>query len=331
MRRDHPAISVVVPIYNVEKYLHRTLRSILKQRFSDFELILVNDGSSDSCGLICNEFAELDERIRVIHKKNGGPSSARNVGIDTATGTYIVFIDPDDQVCKEYLTKLYNVAVEKKCDAVISGYKTVPNHVSILPGYKLETVMTGVDLILSSSNIFTSNDLCFAWRNIYSLSLIKEKEIRFNENIFIGEDTVFNLEFFLQAKRLYAIPECLYLYTVNNPESLTKVRFKPRLEKSLVVQYKIKKQLSEKNNLFQYRNYKKDFNSYNINYIYRLMVNNLCNCEDILVNEELKRIVNYPVIRESVKEIGFFYECNSFKEYIYYLALKFKIYPLLLK
>ena len=91
-------ISVIVPVYKVEKYLHRCIDSVLAQTFTDFELILVDDGSPDNCGKICDEYAEKDERIHVIHKENGGLSSARNAGLDIATGDYIVFIDSDDYV-----------------------------------------------------------------------------------------------------------------------------------------------------------------------------------------------------------------------------------------
>ncbi|WP_413307844.1 glycosyltransferase [Bacillus sp. 1P10SD] len=113
MKSNNPKISIVVPIYNVERYLPACLDTILEQPFSDFELILVNDGSTDNCLDICNEYSLKDDRINVVNKKNGGLSSARNAGIEVSTGKYIVFIDPDDQICENYLESLYNI-VEKK-------------------------------------------------------------------------------------------------------------------------------------------------------------------------------------------------------------------------
>lgn len=96
-----PKLSVIVPVYNVEQYIHKCVDSILSQTFADFELILVNDGSPDNCGKICDEYASKDNRVKVIHKKNGGVSEARNVGLDVATGEYISFIDPDDWIDKD--------------------------------------------------------------------------------------------------------------------------------------------------------------------------------------------------------------------------------------
>ncbi len=100
-------ISVIVPVYNVEKYLDKCLKSILLQDFSDFELILVDDGSTDNSGKICDDFALKDSRIKVVHKENAGPSVARNVGTSVSKGEYITFIDSDDYVDRDYLSILY--------------------------------------------------------------------------------------------------------------------------------------------------------------------------------------------------------------------------------
>ncbi|MEY2192745.1 glycosyltransferase [Neobacillus sp. BF23-41] len=331
MLNKTPVISIIVPVYNVEKYLSKCLNSILNQSFSEFELILVNDGSLDNCGEICEEYSKFDERIKVIHKKNGGLSSARNTGINIALGKYIVFIDPDDQICEDYFTKLYSIAEQNQCDAVISGYKTVPTNKVIYPNFKLNTVLTGKELILSSPNIHSNNDLCFVWRNIYKLKLIKEKNIRFNEQVFIGEDVIFNLEYFLESKRVYVMPESLYLYTVDNLESLMRAAYKPKLESSLVLQYKIRKQLSKKFGLLKYNHYKRDMANYYINNILRLIINNLKGRKGIVTHIEINRIVNYQMITDSLNEIGYFYKCNNIKEYLYFLALKFKIYPILME
>ncbi|KFN01824.1 glycosyltransferase [Bacillus clarus] len=325
----HELISVIVPIYNVEKWLARCIESVLKEPFVNIELVLVNDGSTDKCGEICEEYLEKDNRIKVIYKENGGVSSARNAGIEAATGKYIVFIDPDDEVSENYFTRLYGIAEDKKCDAVICGYKTVPNNNSIIPNFKLDTVMNGRDFVLSSPNVHSKNDLCFAWRYIYNLSIIKEKNIRFNEQVFIGEDVIFNLEFLLHSQRVCAISEGLYFYTINNSNSLMRVPYKPNLENSLVLQYQMRRQLSQEFGLLHDKQFKKDMANYYINHIYRLLVNNLKSDPNVDVNKAFRRIVNYEMFSDSVKGIGFSYRCNNFKEYIYYLAIKFKVYPLI--
>ena len=116
-------ISVIVPIYNVEKYLRKCIDSISNQTYRNLEIILVDDGSPDNCGKICDEYAKEDKRIRVIHKKNGGLSDARNAGIDIATGKYITFIDSDDYIENDYVNYLYDLIKKYNCDISICAYK----------------------------------------------------------------------------------------------------------------------------------------------------------------------------------------------------------------
>lgn len=323
-------ISVVVPIFNVGIWIERCLNKILSQSFSNIEVILVNDGSEDNSQKICEEFVKKDNRVRLINKDNGGLSSARNTGIGIATGKYIVFIDPDDEIVDGYFNSLYETAEKYNCDSVISGYRTIPTNKNQIPNYKLNEVLTGEELILSSLNIHSNNDLCFVWRYIYKMDVIRNKKIKFNEQVFIGEDVIFNLEFLLNSKRVIAIKDIYYLYTVNNPESLMRVTFKPKLEESLIKQYEIRKCLSQQYGLSNDKNYTKDLANYYINVIYKLILKNLLNSNNNDVNKELKRVLNYKMFRESVREIGLFYKCNNFREYIYYLAFKFKIYSLIM-
>ena len=117
-----PVISIIVPVYKVEQYIHRCIDSILCQTFQDFELILVDDGSPDNCGAICDEYALLDNRIRVIHKENGGLSDARNVGIDNSRGKYIGFVDSDDYIAPDMYEVLYKNIIEYNADISMCGY-----------------------------------------------------------------------------------------------------------------------------------------------------------------------------------------------------------------
>ena len=112
-----PKVTVIVPVYNVEQYLRRCIDSILAQTFGDLELILVDDGSADSSGVICDAYAEKDSRVKVIHQKNSGVSAARNTGLDAAEGEYIAFVDSDDHVDPDYLAAL----LQTKADLVICG------------------------------------------------------------------------------------------------------------------------------------------------------------------------------------------------------------------
>lgn len=331
MGSENIMVSIVIPIYNVEKYLRKCIDSILNQSFKDFEIILVNDGSTDSSLYICNEYIKKDKRIKLINKANGGSSSARNAGLNVAKGKYISFIDPDDCINENYFNIFINKAEMNNCDVIVSGYRIVPNNIDIIPSYKLNTVLKGTDFILSSHNVHSKNELCFAWRYLYKLKLIKENEIIFNEKIFIGEDVAFNLEVLVNANKVMAISDILYYYTVNNPTSLMRNKFKPNLESSLIKQYEKRYYISKKYNLINDKKYKIDMSNYYINSIYRMMVNNLRNNESCNFEKEIKRVSNNEMFRESVKNLGFKYKCCNFKEYIFYLALKFKVYPVLLK
>ena len=119
-----PLISIIVPVYNVEAYLAKCVDSILAQTYTNLEIILVNDGSSDGCGRICDEYAKQDKRIKVIHKQNGGLSDARNVSIDVATGEFITFIDSDDYVTDDYIMTLYSLIEKYECKVSIALYNT---------------------------------------------------------------------------------------------------------------------------------------------------------------------------------------------------------------
>lgn len=329
MENENPMVSIVVPIYNVEKYLKRCIKSILNQSFNNFEIILVNDGSTDKSIEICNKYIEEDSRIKLINKKNGGLSSARNAGINVARGKYISFIDPDDCISENYFNILFKKAENNNCDVIVSGFKTVPNNIDVIPSYKLNEVLKGTEFILSSDNVHSKNELCFVWRYLYKLKLIKQNNILFNEKIFIGEDVVFNLEVLAISNRVMAISDILYYYTINNYNSLTKCKFKPNLEESLVEQYEKRMYLSQKYKLTENKKYKNDMANYYINSIYRIVIDNLKNSEVSNFENEVKRISNNKMFRESIKNLGLKYRCYNFKEYIFYLSLKFKIYFLI--
>lgn len=120
-------ISVVVPVYKVEKYLERCINSVLSQSYKDLEVILVDDGSPDKCGKICDEYAKKDDRVKVIHKENGGQSSARNIGIQEAKGQYISFIDSDDYLEKNAYETLIKVATTTNADITEGGVQSIPS------------------------------------------------------------------------------------------------------------------------------------------------------------------------------------------------------------
>lgn len=179
-----PKISVIVPVYNAEKYIHRCIDSILVQTFTDFELLLIDDGSEDNSGIICDYYAEYDHRIRVNHKKNGGPSSARNLGLEYSRGEWIVFVDSDDWVDVDYLNVLYSHCSEQNIVMCVAGYTSneKKNHLRQGKYYTIDMVKR----YLLFDNV--RNEV---WGTIFHNS----ENVRFNDKIKIGEDLIFLIEF----------------------------------------------------------------------------------------------------------------------------------------
>lgn len=211
---SNPKISVIVPVYKVEEYLHRCVDSILSQSFTDFELILVDDGSPDNCGKICDEYAQKDSRIRVFHKPNGGVSSARNLGLDNAQGEWVTFIDSDDYVDKEYLSEL--MFYQKQNDVefvVICNYiqkYTDSTHINV--------EQKEFDLLFSK---FSFQKLCCPWGKLFNLNLIKNINLKFDTRIHLGEDVIFVLTFLLNVKKISLIKNYNYHYEIRQ-ESLVR-------------------------------------------------------------------------------------------------------------
>ena len=181
-------ISIIIPVYNAATLLPRCLDSILSQTFRDFTLILVNDGSTDGSGRICNEYAEKDDRIKVIHKENGGVSSARNAGLDISDGEFITFIDADDEIPQEYLSTLFRAITDSKadiaiCDVVFSSEGKKDNHI-----HCKKDVMTkaeALEILLSEEGINPG-----PYAKLFRTAVIGD--LRFSP-LKIGEDWVFNL------------------------------------------------------------------------------------------------------------------------------------------
>ena len=214
-------ISVIVAVYKMEQFLPRCIQSILNQTFSDLELILVEDGSPDGSGALCDAIAAEDERVRVFHKPNGGVSSARNLGLDQADGMYIAFVDSDDWLEPNALELLLRALEGSHADAAgcgnylagADGQRTV--EAPALPGgvYGPEKVTTGIVDRLLGDRLAQPVLNGFIWRFLYLRSIIAENQIRF-EGAYL-EDELFLLEYFCHARRLAIVDQPLYNYFWN--------------------------------------------------------------------------------------------------------------------
>lgn len=194
---NNPKVSVIVPVYNVEKYLRRCVDSILSQTFTDFELLLVDDGSKDKSAVICDGYAAEDHRVRVFHKENGGVSSARNLGIEEARGEWISFVDADDWINSDYFENLLKAV--KNSDMVISGFQYV-----LLRGGKLFFLNTVTpSLKLSYNELFSlPHTMSTPWCKLFKANIIKGNAVMFDEKMKMGEDTCFVNSYLCYVKNI---------------------------------------------------------------------------------------------------------------------------------
>lgn len=230
-------VSVIVPVYQVEKYLPRCIDSILAQTFEDFELILVNDGTKDDCPRIMQEYADRDGRIRQIHKENGGLSSARNAGLDIARGEYIAFVDSDDYVESDLLADAVAAADRDGAQLVLFNYRIVNDQG--IQGPYLPMADETIDLeTMGLADYFYRYWMPYrhgqeAWCRLYRRDVIEENGLRFapNKEIF-AEDTLFSAMYLMHVKTLSALKKP-YVYYIQRGDSLMAMK-KPLLAQRLM-------------------------------------------------------------------------------------------------
>lgn len=213
-------ISIIVPVYKVEKYIGECIDSILGQTYENFELILVDDGSPDNSSKICDKYAAKDERIKVIHKENGGVSSARNVGLDNAKGEYITFIDSDDMVDDQYLELMYRKIIETNADMCFCHFDRFDENkfVEYIENIPEDLIVDFYDSRFKEfiNNFFSLNGKLIgtaSWRILYRSATAKK--VAFNEKLKIGEDLIYVLNCILGSKSICSIPNVLYHFRQN--------------------------------------------------------------------------------------------------------------------
>lgn len=225
----NPIISIIVPVYKVETYLNKCIDSILNQTFEDFELILVNDGSPDKCGEICEEYAKKDSRIRVFHKENGGQATARNFGIDVARGEYIGFVDSDDYIEPEMYEVLYNMCINDNCDMVNCSSKIYfKNHIKVngngekVIHSKREAMRVVIEGLLY--------DECL-WSKLVKKSLLKDLRMPIG---IIYEDTAFVYKIVDKCERVGYIGLPMYNYIKREDSTMDRAVKDIRMDAILV-------------------------------------------------------------------------------------------------
>lgn len=243
-------ISVIVPVYNVEKYLKRCIDSILNQTYKNLEIILIDDGSTDNSLEICEIYKKKDERIILIHKKNSGLGLTRNVGMENSTGKYIMFVDSDDYLDTNMIENLYNDLIKNKADTCIGGFKRVfDKSTDVYENKYAGRIFEGHDTtnivlakMLGKNSQIDDHIEMSAWKTLFSKNIIEENNIKFpSEREFISEDIIFNTEYFPNAQRVYMSSNIGYNYC-DNSNSLT-TKYNPNrfvLQKKLFEELKLR-------------------------------------------------------------------------------------------
>ena len=190
----HDLVSIVIPVYNAEKYIERCINSILKQTYTNFELIIVNDGSIDDTSALCYQYVHIDSRIKLISQKNNGVSKARNRGINNAKGRYILFIDADDYIETEYIQNLYNLISRNHVDFCCISYKTEISETEDVCLLENDIKLSGEDAIVEMMKPSCKIPRT-PWGKMFKLEQVKK--INFKSEYSLAEDTLYNLEVFL--------------------------------------------------------------------------------------------------------------------------------------
>lgn len=236
----HPVVSVIIPVYNTERYLDKCISSVREQTFKNIEIFLIDDGSSDSSGEICDRHAAVDNRIRVVHICNSGVSHARNLGIQQASGKYLFFVDSDDYIdCKMIADQV--TAMENECADLCVSALSQENLTSSF------CIDLNQQCDLEMAFLLKQHLLFAPWLKLYRKDIVNTHGIVFPDNFSYGEDLLFNLGYLRHVDRVCYLNQCYYHYVRENTQSLSqKVRW-DAFENDMVLHRELKKWLLEKN------------------------------------------------------------------------------------
>ena len=339
-----PKVSIIIPVYNVEKYIKRCVNSLLEQTLKDIEIILVDDASTDKSPMLCDELASSDNRIKVIHKQNEGAGLSRNAALKVATGEYIGFVDSDDFVDPIMFETLYNTAENFGSDLVLSGVRFVDGNMfeskgdSVLKEYFPKTThfetpeqLKELRMGIVGAKPFEPDDSKYGmsiWKNLFRHSVIKENNLHFqSEREMLSEDALFMIDFIANTRKATGIKEAFYNYC-RNGESISKSYKKERFEKSLVFVGEVEKRFKDI-----------DPKEYEI-YIYRFwqaMCRVLCSQEIVhakdkgvkgsVLKDRLKIFLSHELTKKALKAYPL--KTLPLKQRVFAYVMKYKMYAVL--
>lgn len=320
-------VSVIIPVYNAEKYLRKCVNSVLTQTLRDIEIILINDGSTDGSSDICDEYLQYPN-LQVIHQKNAGASAARNAGLAIATGEYIGFVDSDDYIAEDMYEKLYEKASEHSLDVVVGNYQTVKDGLKLSDG----TIEMPADRVVERAEIreilvspAAKSVTWFAVKSIFRREMLQNHGVKFRSGM-LGEDALFNLEAMLCSDTMYFVDAPFYFYE-QTPNSQIRTPHKKDLLEKLCRLYEAKLDVYEKHGIC---NAKQFLAEYTISHSLVMLLSNELHWKTSLKDkrEILARIRTCQLIEESLA-IGNIKSIRSYRFRLYALLLKYRGYSLL--
>lgn len=305
-------LSYIVPVYKVEKYLNECIDSILAQTMDDYEIILVNDGSPDNCPAICVGYeVRYPDKIRVIHKKNGGLASARNAGIRVAKGDYIFFVDSDDFLKDDRVKELYESAVKYDADVLQTSYFVLNenNGQESISRTTFETdkLLSHVDMEREICFVSSKMRVTYVWRNLYKRKFLRENKIMFDDDLLMVEDGPFNMEAYAKAERFVAVDIPVLCYRLRKG-SLQRQKYVPDYDKWIYRNWSLKlRRYSE--NCTESRAFYEDIGGYTIRLMFPMLLANVYRNKPEESFGVLKRLGNSSMMRRSFAD----YDIRKFK------------------
>ncbi|MGL4990803.1 MAG: glycosyltransferase family 2 protein [Sarcina sp.] len=237
-------LSIIVPIYNGERYVKSVIENVIKQKYEDFELIIINDGSTDNTKVVCDSIENLDSRVKIIHKENEGVSTTRNMGIEIASGEYITFLDCDDRIDFSMYKNMVDKLEEEAYDLVMCSYTIeydAKNDDKLFPWedreFKGNDIVNRISLNMLSSmdedGSFSDTIMGSTWRCIFKKSIIEKNNLRFDKTLKIAEDLIFMLEYLNECKSVYTTNKCYYFYNQKTDQLSATQKYSSDLEDTL--------------------------------------------------------------------------------------------------
>lgn len=305
-------LSYIVPVYKVEEYLNECIDSILAQSMDDYEIILVNDGSPDNCPAICVGYeVRYPDRIRVVHKKNGGLASARNAGLRVAKGDYIFFIDSDDFLKEDRVKDLYEAAVRFDADVLQTSYFVLNTHTNeetmVRTTFETDRVLTHTDMEREICYVSSKMRVTYVWRNLYKRKFLRENNIMFEEGLLMVEDGPFNMEAYSKAERFVAVDIPVLCYRLRQG-SLQRLTYVPGYDKWICWNWSLKMKYYTEN-CKESQLFYEDLAEYTVRTLFYEILKSVYCYKPEESFTVLKRLGNSEMMRRSFAD----YDINKFK------------------